>query len=66
MLEHQKIVLKGVSNDKRLFKKELIKSLAWLNAHELTQLRLWLRENFYKQHSDIIREVLYPEYQVAS
>ena len=66
MLEHQKIVLKGVSNDKKLFRKELIKSLAWLNAYELTQLRLWLRENFYQKHSDIIKEVLYPEYQEAS
>ncbi len=66
MLEHQKIVLKGVSGDKRLFKKELLKSLTWLNAHELTQLRLWLRENFYHQHSDIIKEVLYPQYEIAS
>lgn len=65
MLEHQKKVLKGVSKDKYLFKKELLKSMAWLNAHEQTQLRKWVWENYNHVHSEIIKDVLYPKYEVA-
>jgi hypothetical protein len=66
MLEHQKIVLNGVKNDKKLFRKELIKSLAWLNSHEQIQLRKWVRENFHHVHAEIIKDVLYPKYEQAS
>ncbi len=66
MLEHQKKVLQGVSNDPFLFRKELIKSAAWLNSHELTQLRLWVREQFYPVHKNIIDDILYPRYDFAS
>ena len=57
MLKHQKTVLKGVRNNRILFKKELIKSLQWLNNRELSQLIKWVRENFYREYAEVIREV---------
>ena len=62
MLEHQMTVLKGVSHDKTLFKKELMKSLAWLNAQDQTQLWRWVNENYQHVHPEIIRELLYSSY----
>ncbi|MCG8700681.1 MAG: hypothetical protein MI922_21695 [Bacteroidales bacterium] len=66
MLEHQKIVLQNVSYNKSLFKKELCKSIAWLNSAELDQFRLWVREKFWQTHGEIIQEVFYPGYNLAS
>ncbi len=65
MLEHQKMVLKNVANNDDLFRKELLKSLAWLNSHDLTKLRIWLRENYWSTHKDIIRDIMYP-YKVTA
>lgn len=65
MLEHQKIVLNGVSDSKELFRKELLKSLIWLNAEEQTQLRRWVKENFWNKHAEIIRDVFYRELKTA-
>jgi len=62
MLEHQKIVLRGVAQDEALFRKELIKSMEWLNAPEQDQLRRWVRENFSHLHGKIIKEILDPSY----
>ena len=58
MLEIQKKVLAGVSNDKGLFRKELIKSHKWLDVLELKELKKWVVEKFYDMHKDIINEVL--------
>jgi len=66
MLEIQKKVLAGVSNDKNLFKKELIKSHSWLNAFELKELKKWLIDNFYHKYKDVINEVLRIELDYAS
>ena len=60
MLEHQMKVLQNVACDQELFKKELYKSLAWLNAHDLTQLRVWLRKKYWSSHRELIEEVMYP------
>jgi hypothetical protein len=38
MLEHQKLVLEKVSNDRELFRKELLKSLKWLKSYEIYKL----------------------------
>lgn len=46
MLEHQKKVLKGVSFDKALFNKELIKSHLWLNAIDQRKLSAWVLITF--------------------
>jgi hypothetical protein len=63
MLELQKYVLKNVSEDKRLFKKELIKSKKWLNERDLSQLMVWVKENFWDTHRSEIEEVSYNQYQ---
>lgn len=57
MLEHQKIVLSGVADHKQLFRKELRKSLSWLDAKEQHALKKWIRENYYHMHAEAIDEV---------
>lgn len=65
MLEHQKIVLQNVHDNPTLFRKELIKSLGWLNANEQTALRRWLREKYWKTHRNVLEDVLYPKFAEA-
>lgn len=57
MLEVQKKVLDGVSFSKDLFKKELIKSYAWLNQEELEEFKAWVLNEFINIHPEIIAEV---------
>ncbi len=59
MFEHQKIILLAVSGDPDLFKKELIKSILWLDEPDQLKLKKWLHERFWDEYSDIISEVLY-------
>lgn len=66
MLEHQKQVINGVGNNKILFRKELKKSIAWLNAAEQAQLKTWVKENFGELYPEIIQEVFYHSYNIAS
>ncbi len=54
MLEHQKKVLSGVSNNPYLFKKELLKSLKWLNHDELAELQKWLKQKYGDRYASII------------
>jgi hypothetical protein len=54
MLEHQKIVLFNVSENKALFKKELLKSLDWLTQDELKIFWQWLKQNYWETHGEII------------
>ncbi len=56
MLEMTKNVLKSVSFDKSLFKKELHKATKWLGKEEYTQLKIWSMASF-AMYSDIINEV---------
>lgn len=65
MLEVQKKVLEGVSFSKELFKKELIKSHAWLNHKELEDLQTWVIKNYRSIHPEIINEVFNNEYLAA-
>jgi hypothetical protein len=58
MLELQKFVLARVCDDLVLFKKELRKSLLWLNLEESTILRDWVLKTFGATHGDAINEVL--------
>ena len=59
MLEHQKLILEKVSNNKELFRKELVKSLKWLKSYEIFKLHAWLKEKFYLTHGDIIKDVFH-------
>ena len=56
MLEFSKKVLNKVSFDKKLFKKELQKSLRWLNKGEMIHLKIWSLATF-SQYKNIILEV---------
>ena len=55
MLKFSKSVLKKVSFDKTLFKKELKKSISWINKKELTVLKVWCLATFSK-HTNLILE----------
>lgn len=57
MLEFSKKILKKVSFDRALFKKELKKSLKWLNRDEIIALKVWCVAQFGAQYSDLITEV---------
>jgi ribosome recycling factor len=57
MLEHQKIILENVRQDKKLFQKELVKSVNWLEDEEQKQLYHWLRKFFWKTHKKVIESV---------
>lgn len=56
MLEHQKLVLQNLANDEPVFKKELRKTLEWLNKDEIRQLEIWLKDTFGNTHDKIIRD----------
>jgi hypothetical protein len=61
MLEHQKIVLEHLVSDENMFRKELTKSLRWLNLEEQQKLYLWLRNNFWDIYSKLIEAVFIKE-----
>lgn len=44
MLDYCKLILKSVSFDRNLFKKEYRKSLRWLSPLEAVSLKIWLRQ----------------------
>lgn len=52
-----KTVLQRVSFDKRLFKKELIKTKRWLKKEELNTLKVWCITTFGASHLDLIIDV---------
>lgn len=54
MLEYQKMILEKVSFDKRIFKKELVKSAKWLIPDEFFQLIEWVRQKFGPSYSEAI------------
>jgi hypothetical protein len=56
MLEFTKKILAKVSFDKSLFKKELSKSIGWLNKKEVISLKIWTLTTF-SQYKNTILEV---------
>ena len=56
MLDFSKKILKKVSFDKALFKKELSKSIQWLSKKEIVALKVWALTSF-SQYKDITLEV---------
>lgn len=56
MLEFSKRILRKVSFDKKLFKKELSKSIRWLTQKEILTLKIWTLTTF-SQYKDTIQEV---------
>lgn len=57
MLELSKQILKKVSFDKVLFRKELAKAVLWLKAEEKMLLKVWCLSTFGHMYRDIIQEV---------
>lgn len=58
MFELTKTVLKQVSFDKKLFKKELLKAKRWLAKDELLALKTWSLLTFAGLHDELILEIL--------
>ena len=56
MLKFCKSVLEKVSFDQVLFKKELIKSIQWINTTDTKSLREWCIEMYGNKYSDIIQQ----------
>lgn len=56
MFEMSKMILQRVSFDKKLFRKELMKALKWLQPKEKTLLYVWCLANV-GMHKDVIMEV---------
>lgn len=57
MLELSKQILKKVSFDKVLFRKELTKAVLWLKAEEKMLLKIWCLSTFGHLYKDVIQEV---------
>lgn len=57
MYELSKKVLTKVSFDRKLFRKELLKSKRWLKPGELLMLKAWCLTTFGHMHREIILEV---------
>ena len=56
MLEFSKKILRKVSFDKNLFKKELRKTAMWLNREDMIKLKIWALATF-AQYKYIILDV---------
>ena len=57
MLEHQKLIIAKVSHDREMFRKEIVKTLKWVESHEIIHLHQWLKDNYGKKHAETIREI---------
>lgn len=49
MLEYTKIILEKVSFDPRIFRKELRKSVNYINKEEYGHLKAWVKQKFGKR-----------------
>ena len=56
MLEFNKKILSKVSFDKKLFRKELLKGVKWLNKRDGITLKIWALSTF-SQYKDVILDV---------
>jgi hypothetical protein len=57
MLELSKQILQKVSFDRELFKKELRKSISWINPNERSDLKEWCLATFGMVYKDLILDV---------
>jgi hypothetical protein len=57
MLDHQKLILQNVTGDNSLFRKELQKSLSWLEEDDRVELYNWLKENYWESHGADIQKI---------
>jgi hypothetical protein len=60
MLELTKKILRNVSFDPKLFRKELIKSLKWIReAEDLNTFKTWCIQEFGTIYPSILKEVFF-------
>ena len=60
MLDHQKKILKNLSHNRQLLRKEIEKSIDWLSGDEVKQLERWLAQEltpFYDQEMRMLFKV---------
>ena len=57
LLELQQLVRRSISDNPELFRKELIKSIKWLEPDDVYKLKYWLLDYFLDSHEHIIKEV---------
>jgi len=57
MLEFSQHILKSVSFDKNLFRKELTKALKWIKPDEALLLKAWCVATFGHMYGDVISDV---------
>jgi hypothetical protein len=55
MLDHQKIILENVIDDRELFLKEFKKSITWLDEDDIRKLYLWLKKSFWSSHKETLQ-----------
>lgn len=60
------MVLRAVSDNEELFKKEMIKALIWLKPREKYIFRKWLRENYLKRYPDLVELSEHPGEEISS
>ncbi|MCK4661271.1 MAG: hypothetical protein KAT68_00285 [Bacteroidales bacterium] len=54
MLEHQKLILKNIINNKNLFEKEILKSKKWLTNYEQHLLLNWINKEYGNIYPELI------------
>jgi hypothetical protein len=59
MLDFSKHILKSVSFDKNLFRKELYKIINWAKPDEALLLKAWCLATFGHLYGDIIRDAFH-------
>lgn len=57
MLEFSKMILRKVSFDKKLFKRELEKNIKWLNKKESAHLKVWALSAFVQYRNIILNTI---------
>lgn len=57
MLDHQKMILENLTDNREMFIKELRKSQQWLSAEEIGKLYKWLKENYWESNKHEIEMV---------
>ena len=59
MIEFSKHILKSVSFDKILFRKELLKILRWAKPDEALLLKAWCIATFGHLYGDVIKDAFH-------
>jgi len=57
MLEHQKLMIRSVSSNPELFRKEVEKSFKWLAYNEILHLYEWLKTQYGTTYGSDIDEI---------